>query len=197
MTDAHSTEDADERPMPTSGETEPDLEQAIRLALEEHAGQTRKASELPYIVHPIEVTKRLSDLGVTDRLTLCAAALHDVLEDGEVTRASIEARFGSAVGRIVAELTFDESAGTKSDYLASFRERSVQALVIKLVDRGCNVDDFVRARPAYAATYAAKAKSLFDAVASRKGEIVGAFGDGTADALVAEASRLAAVADHA
>ncbi len=171
------------------------IERAIEFALTQHSGQTRKGSGLPYIVHPIEVTKRLSDLGVVDTEVLCAAVLHDVLEDGTAGREEIERSFGERVARIVGELTFDESVQSKSEYLASFTDRSVEALVIKLVDRACNVDDYARGRPEYAPSYAGKAHALFAAVASHAGDLVGAFGETTAANLTREAARLSELAD--
>jgi len=172
----------------------PSIERAIEFALTQHSGQTRKGSGLPYIVHPIEVTKRLSDLGVQDAEVLCAAALHDVLEDGSAGRDEIEREFGERVARIVGELTFDESVQSKAEYMASFAERSVEALVIKLIDRACNVDDYARGRPEYAPVYAGKARALFAAVGARSAEIVGAFGETAAGALWAEATRLLGLA---
>lgn len=81
----------------------------------------------------------------------------------------------------------------KSEYLASFAERSVEALVIKLVDRSCNVDDFLRSKPEYAPAYAGKAHAIYAAIEDRRDEVEQAFGETAAGSLVREAKRLAAL----
>ncbi len=55
------------------------IEQAYELAREKHEGQFRESGE-PYIIHPIAVAKILVELGM-DADTICAALLHDVIED--------------------------------------------------------------------------------------------------------------------
>ena len=175
------------------------LERAIRMALDCHDGQRRKASGLPYIVHPLEVVKRLSDLGVQRKPSehvLCAAALHDVLEDSDMTTSGLRAAFSADVAGIVGELTFEGGSMSKPDYLASLAEGSIEALVIKLVDRACNVDDFLHSDPEYAPIYAAKASPIYAAIEARRAEIETAFGGAAADALVREAGRLAALSRH-
>ena len=61
---------------------------AYQTAVDAHQGQCRKSGE-PYISHPIAVAVLLVDLGM-DTDTLCAALLHDVVEDTEVELSTIE-----------------------------------------------------------------------------------------------------------
>ena len=174
------------------------LERAIRTAQESHDGQHRKASGLPYIVHPIEVMKRLSDLGVDRERgehVLCAAALHDVLEDTDITSERLRDAFPMPIAGIVEELTFDPDVQSKAEYMDSFTERSVEALVVKLVDRACNVGDFLHSNPKYGRIYAGKARALYAAVLARHEEIVGAFGSEAAARLRDEAVRLLDLAE--
>ncbi|MEQ1934336.1 MAG: HD domain-containing protein, partial [Fimbriimonadaceae bacterium] len=86
------------------------LAKAIKFARKAHKGQWRDGEPaLPYITHPVEVVNRLAYIGeVQDEDLLCAAALHDVVEETDVTVAQIEARFGPEVARIVSEVTREE-----------------------------------------------------------------------------------------
>src|SRR5580765_7509125 len=68
-----------------------------------HAGQTRKSGE-PYITHPVAVAGILADLGM-DAETIIAAILHDTLEDTLLSRAELEAEFGSTVSALVEGVT--------------------------------------------------------------------------------------------
>lgn len=182
-----------QRPLPQRSE----IQRAIEFAARAHRGQLRKDSNVPYVVHPIEVLKRLSDLGVRDAATLAAAALHDVVEDTPVELAEIAAAFGAEVAGLVDELSFDPSREGKVEYLEAFAQRSPQALAIKLTDRACNVDDYRRWRPDYAAQYARKAVTVYAAVEHRRDELGGAFGRETARRLVGLAQSLTALANGA
>ena len=81
---------ADERSM---------LTRAYRFASAAHEGQKRKSGE-PFIVHPIEVGVILADLRM-DAETVCAALLHDTVEDTDITADVVEEEFGSDVRQLV------------------------------------------------------------------------------------------------
>ena len=72
-----------------------------------HRAQRRKDRHASaYINHPIELARVLhNEGGVSDPATLCAAILHDTVEDTQTTRAELARRFGSAIARIVMEVT--------------------------------------------------------------------------------------------
>ncbi|NNE44711.1 MAG: HD domain-containing protein [Gemmatimonadetes bacterium] len=78
------------------------IEDAITAATRYHAGQTRKGSGAPYVLHPLAVAALVADAG-GDEDTIIAALLHDAVEDagGADARAEIADRFGEAVARIV------------------------------------------------------------------------------------------------
>ena len=83
------------------------FEKAARFALDAHAGQVRKASGTPYILHPMEVAAIAASL-TGDPCVLAAAMLHDTVEDTSVTAADIEREFGPRVAALVASETEDK-----------------------------------------------------------------------------------------
>ena len=64
---------------------------AYNFANENHKGQLRKSGQ-PYIIHPVQVAYILSTLGLDDE-TICAALLHDVVEDTNITIEDIKKEF--------------------------------------------------------------------------------------------------------
>ena len=76
---------------------------AYEYAAQCHEGQTRSSGE-PYIIHPVTVAYILLDLGM-DTDTLCAALLHDVVEDTAATREDVQKRFGHDVAMLVEGVT--------------------------------------------------------------------------------------------
>ena len=132
-------------------------------------GVVRKGIPIPYIAHPLEVMKRLSDIGVTDDVTLCAALLHDVLEDADeksrpFMRKTIKDECGQDVLDVVEALTYYRDTGTKEEYIASFSEKSPEACVVKVMDRICNVLDFRASGSEYAEKYAEKGLPIRDLI---------------------------------
>ena len=86
------------------------LVKAIDFAARKHSSQRRKNStKSPYIEHPILVMKLLTDSGVTDVNTLCAAVLHDTVEDTETTFDELTTEFNEEIADIVREVTDDKS----------------------------------------------------------------------------------------
>lgn len=128
---------------------------AIKLAVESHMGQKRKYSEDDYIIHPMRVLQHVSfilrDYDIQTNLDeeeiLCAAILHDTIEDTDVTREYIETYFSTNVANLVQELT-KKSLGSKenrrernridNEYLATV---SNEAKIIKMADIFDNILD--------------------------------------------------------
>src|SRR5215831_19081078 len=88
-----------------------DLVAALAFAADKHRNQRRKDSEAsPYINHPIMLAKILSvECRVDDPLVLCAAVLHDTLEDTQTTYGELAEQFGADVADVVREVTDDKS----------------------------------------------------------------------------------------
>ena len=76
--------------------------QAMIFAAEMHDGAMRKASNIPYIVHPMEAAAVAASI-TDDQEVLAATVLHDVMEDCGVSFEELEARFGRRVAELVRE----------------------------------------------------------------------------------------------
>ena len=77
------------------------LEEAIIYATIMHQGKTRKIKQIPYILHPLEVSQILSTM-TDDPYVVTAGILHDILEETDGTIGEIESRFGERVAEIVS-----------------------------------------------------------------------------------------------
>ncbi|MFE3898041.1 MULTISPECIES: HD domain-containing protein [unclassified Priestia] len=84
------------------------IKEARRYAEHAHSGQMRKLSDIPYIVHPINVGNILEKAGFSEEV-IAAAYLHDAVEDTSVTLEEIVQRFGLEVAGIVEAHTENKS----------------------------------------------------------------------------------------
>ena len=118
------------------------IERAYLLAAKSHDGQTRKSGD-PYFVHPVSVAGIIADMKL-DVASVCAALLHDVVEDSEVSSAEIAAEFGKEIAFLVDGVTKlgNINFASKADRQAeSFRKmvvamaRDIRVLLVKLADR--------------------------------------------------------------
>ncbi|MDE5880923.1 MAG: RelA/SpoT family protein [Muribaculaceae bacterium] len=131
------------------------IEKAFRFAKEAHKGVRRRSGE-PYILHPIAVAKIvISELGLGST-SICAAFLHDVIEDTEYTREDIEASFGPKIADIVDGLTKISGGrfGTQSSMQAeNFRKlllsmsNDIRVVLVKIADRLHNMRTLGSMRP--------------------------------------------------
>lgn len=131
----------------------PAIERAIEFATKAHEGQKRKSGE-PYIVHPLLVSCIVAHYG-GDEAMICAALLHDVVEDTNFNLQDVSRLFGEDVASLVDSLTkiveireeeFPSELNQKLIIAAlSFRKmllasiKDIRALVIKLCDRTHNM----------------------------------------------------------
>lgn len=76
------------------------LDRAIVFAVKAHAGTERRGKGFPYIVHPMEAMEIVATM-TPDQELLAAAALHDTVEDTNVTIEQIKAEFGARVASLV------------------------------------------------------------------------------------------------
>ena len=141
-------------------------------------------NSLPYFVHPIKVMELLWKWGIDHTETLVASICHDLMEDTLMTQEKLIQGVGAESAGYVRELTFqcsqnlsaDQAAAEKLEYMKSFRKASVQSLVIKIADRLCNVMDFWDSSRSYAHKYFCKATDLFEIFHDRYDEVAQAFG---------------------
>ncbi len=122
------------------------VRQAYRFADHAHLGQLRKNGD-PYITHPIAVAAQCTEWKL-DAQALCAALMHDVMEDCGVTKTDLMERFGPQVADLVDGLTkLDklEFHSREENQAESFRKmllamaRDVRVILIKLADRTHNM----------------------------------------------------------
>ena len=118
------------------------IRKAYNLANEQHGDQCRKSGE-PYIIHPLQVAYTLATLEMDDE-TICAALLHDVVEDTPVTIEDIRDMFGESVENMVAGVTklnklkyTTEQEQQVEDYRKMFLAmgKDIRVILIKLADR--------------------------------------------------------------
>ncbi len=125
---------------------------ALAYAADKHRNQRRKdIGSLPYINHPIAlVTLLCNEGGISDPQVLCAAILHDTLEDTDATFAELRERFGTRVAEVVAEVTDDKrlpKAERKHLQIEHAVQLSQDARLVKLADKTCNLRDVIAAPP--------------------------------------------------
>lgn len=77
------------------------LDRAIVFAVRAHAGTERRGKGFPYIVHPMEAVEIVATM-TPDQELLAAAALHDTVEDTDVTVDQLRAEFGDRIADLVA-----------------------------------------------------------------------------------------------
>ncbi len=119
------------------------IERAFKFAKEAHKGVRRRSGE-PYILHPIAVAKIASQEIGLGSTSICAALLHDVVEDTEYTVEDIEQHFGKKIAQIVNGLTkisggkFGDRASAQAE---NFRKllltmsEDIRVVLLKMADR--------------------------------------------------------------
>lgn len=126
--------------------------EAVDYAAKCHKDQRRKDfAKTPYINHPVEVAEFLTSRHVTDRDTIIAALLHDVIEDTEGTYDEIEMLFGGIVAEIVVECSDDKDLNKikrKQLQIEHAEHLSNEAKLVKLADKFSNVKGLLENPPA-------------------------------------------------
>ncbi len=119
------------------------IERAYRFAKEAHKGIRRRSGE-PYILHPIAVAKIASQEIGLGSTSICAALLHDVVEDTDYTVEDIRRHFGDKIAQLVDGLTkisggiFGDKASLQAE---NFRKllltmsEDIRVVLIKMADR--------------------------------------------------------------
>ena len=119
------------------------LEKAELFAKEKHAKMT-KARTTPYSVHLESVVSRLKSIGIVNEDVLCAAWLHDTIEDTDTRFDDIFEQFGRDVAILVSSLSKDANlprTERESQYVMQLKNAPFEAKLIKLCDIAANLSD--------------------------------------------------------
>ena len=115
---------------------------AYNFAEEKHHNQYRKSGE-SYIIHPLNVAYILAQIGLDDN-TICAALLHDVVEDTDVTNEDIKKQFGEEIAEMVAgvtKLSNMQFTSVEEQQVEDYRKmflamgKDIRVIILKLADR--------------------------------------------------------------
>ena len=118
------------------------IQKAYEYAKAKHGDQLRKSGE-PYIIHPVQVAYTLAELGL-DEDTICAALLHDVLEDTDTSYEDLEKEFNEEVAYMVdgvTKLSKLQYASVEEQQVENYRKmflamgKDIRVILIKLADR--------------------------------------------------------------
>lgn len=90
------------------------LDRALIFAVKAHSGTERRGKGYPYIVHPLEAVEIVSTM-TADQELLAAAALHDTVEDTDVTVEQLRAEFGDRIADLVADESDEMPAGVSEE----------------------------------------------------------------------------------
>lgn len=125
-----------------------DVEKAYLIASFAHNGVFRESGE-PYITHPLHVAKNLLDMEVYDSDTICAALLHDVVEDTEITLEDIKEALNPTISELVDGVTKmrrlnfstkEEQVQANTRKIITSLNKDVRIIIIKLADRLHNME---------------------------------------------------------
>ena len=127
------------------------LFKALAFSAEKHTKQRRKdIDKSPYINHPISLANILAQRWVIDENVLCAAILHDTIEDTETTVEELQEHFGEKITSIVLEVTDDKSlekSVRKQKQVEHAASISHEAKLVKLADKIANITDIINTPP--------------------------------------------------
>ena len=148
---------------------------AVTFALRFHGGQKRPTGA-PYAEHLLEALEVLvRGAGVRDPDVLCAAVLHDVVEDTPCTIGGVRAAFGDRVADMVGWVTKPDATGgadkkaVKEAYLERLADAPDDAIVVKLADRASNVQTLRNLHPEKQREYYAQTVAYVLPLAASRG----------------------------
>ena len=149
---------------------------AYNLANEKHKEQKRGSGE-PYIIHPLNVAYILADIGLDDS-TICAALLHDVVEDTDITDADLRKEFSDEIADMVAgvtKLSKIQFATVEEQQVEDYRKmflamgKDIRVILIKLADRLHNMRTLKYLKRERQIANAKETRELYAPLANRLG----------------------------
>lgn len=115
----------------------------VDFAAKKHVGQRRKnKNNDPYINHPIDLAHILVSCGITDLDIICAAILHDTIEDTNTTYDELLENFGEIITSLVMECSDDKNLDKitrKKLQISHAKTTSDKAKIVKLADKYSNI----------------------------------------------------------
>jgi HD domain len=114
------------------------IQRAFKVAAYCHHGQVRRSGD-PYVTHPVSVATILAEIGADDQM-LCAAILHDTVEDTPYTLTALRRDFGAETAAMVAEqMTLDQISGGQERKAAramtAITSADSRVVALKIADR--------------------------------------------------------------
>jgi GTP pyrophosphokinase len=152
------------------------IRKAYEFAKKAHRGQKRKTGEY-FLIHPLYTAYYVADLGL-GRDSICAALLHDVIEDCNISKSKIRKEFNSTIAKLVKGVTnlrhTEDKKITKSsvENLRKFfivAAEDIRAVIIKLADRLHNAQTIEGLSPERQKTYAEEIKYVFSTLSDYLG----------------------------
>ncbi len=123
------------------------IEKAIAFATQAHEGQVRKGTTRPFIMHPLEVGNIVATM-TEDEEVICAAILHDTIEDCEgITEEILCKEFTPRIASLVEQESEDKSKGwmeRKTHTISHLRIAPKEVQMIGLADKLSNMRDIDR-----------------------------------------------------
>ncbi len=128
------------------------LDKAIKFAVDAHTNDKRKKTDIPYIVHPLEVVTIVATM-TTDKNVLAASVLHDVVEDTKFTLEDIRHEFGDLVAEYVVSQSENKRENLpaedtwkirKQESLEHFKSANKKMKMITLGDKLSNLRSIKR-----------------------------------------------------
>ena len=150
--------------------------QAYLYGAQAHDGQYRKTGE-PYIYHPISVARILAEMHM-DSKSICAAILHDVIEDTDIDKAALIEKFGEDIAELVdgvSKLTEFKFKNKKEQQAINIQKvlmamaRDIRVIMIKLADRLHNMRTLGVMRPDKRRRIARETLDIYVPIARRLG----------------------------
>ena len=114
------------------------IDEAIRFATKAHKDMVRKGNGQPYIFHPLEVLSLVSLMTLDDEV-LCAAILHDTVEDTDATIRDIREQFGERVAAMVAYESEDKRGQVNKKETWYERKKETIDTISRLTDEGAKM----------------------------------------------------------
>lgn len=168
------------------------IEKAVQFATKAHEGQMRKGTKRPYIVHPLEVGDIVSAM-TDDEEVICAAILHDTIEDcAGVSQRILAQEFSERVAYMVARESEDKSKTwmeRKTATIEHLRNASYEIQMIGLADKLSNMRDIDR-------DYPVMGEELWKRFRMKDKQVIGWYYKGVRDALEGRFKGVAAYEEY-